>query len=120
MVIIFCVSCMDEDAVPNYSNKEFLEMGKIGDPDLKVIVPAGITEIVVDCYEYTPACRYGLKVIVKDLTLKALFYDDQESALKAAKRIKGYVSRNWVLDDVVGEPILERYVEKYLLATRAK
>ena len=42
-------------------------MGREGDPDLKVIIPTSITEIVVNCNEYTPACRYGLKVIVKNI-----------------------------------------------------
>ena len=91
-------------------------MGKKGDPDLKVIIPGSISETVVDCNEYTPACRYGLKVIVKNISLKALFYDDQKNALSAAKRFNGYISRNWALDDVRGEPILERYVVKYLNA----
>ena len=51
--------------------------------------------------------------------MAALFYDDQKDALKAAKRIKGYVSRNWVLDEVRGEPVLERFVVKYLKAKKA-
>ena len=115
LFILNFLSCAKK-TLPNYSNKEFLEMGKKGDPDLKVIIPGSISETVVDCNEYTPACRYGLKVIVKNISLKALFYDDQKNALSAAKRFNGYISRNWALDDVRGEPILERYVVKYLNA----
>lgn len=106
--------------LPNYDNKTFLDMGRVGDPNLRIILPGSIAETVVDCSEYTPACRYGVKVVVKKLEMKALFYDDQKSSLEAAKRIKGYVSRNWALDDVAGEPILERFVVKYLNAVRAE
>ena len=112
-------SCTKDDSVPNYSNQDFLKMAREGDPDLKVLIPSGISEALVHCSEYTPECRYGLKVIVKQLQLKALFYDSQTDALEAAKRVKGYVSRNWVLDDAVGEPILERFVEKSLKGKKA-
>lgn len=117
--LLFLFGCTGKKTLPNYSNQEFLEMGRSGDPDLKVIIPSDISETLVHCTDYTPQCRYGLKVIVKKVQLKALFYEKQEDALKAGLRIKGYVARNWVLDDVTGEPILERFVEKYLKAKKA-
>lgn len=112
-------SCTEDTVVSNFGNKEFLDMARAGDPKLKLIIPKSISEAIVDCGEYTPPCRYGMKAIIKKIELKALFYDHQEDALKAAKRIKGYISRNWVLDDVAGEPILERFVVKYLEAKKA-
>ncbi len=118
LVSISLLSCSDDEK-PNFSNKEFLEMARRGDPDLKLILPKDISQTVVQCGDYEPACRYGLKVVVKKVELKALFYDEQKNALKAAKRIEGYVSRNWVLDDVRGEPILERFVTEYLEAKKA-
>lgn len=114
----FLISCNEEEK-SNYGNKEFLDMARLGDPDLKVIIPSDISETLVDCSSYTPSCRYGLKVIVKKVQLKALFYDHQKDALESGKRIRGYVSRNWVLDDVIGEPVLERFVTKYLKAKKA-
>ena len=112
-------SCNKKEELPNYSNKEFLEMGRAGDPDLRLIIPKSISETLVHCSDYTPSCRYGLKVVVKNVMMKALFFEQQKDALEAGKRIKGYVARNWVLDDVTGEPILERFVVKYLKATKA-
>ena len=117
--LLLLFGCTGNKTLPNYSNQEFLEMGRSGDPDLKVIIPSDISETLVHCTDYTPQCRFGLKVIVKKVQLKALFYEKQEDALKAGLRIKGYVARNWVLDDVTGEPILERFVEKYLNAKKA-
>jgi hypothetical protein len=119
-ILLFSISsCSEEEEKPNYSNGEFLKMARIGDPDLKLIIPSSISETLVQCSDYTPSCRYGLKVIVKKIQLKALFFDHQKDALEAALRIKGYVARNWVLDDVAGEPILERYVIKHLGAKKA-
>lgn len=119
LFILFGCSCSESEK-PNYDNSTFLDMGREGDPDLKIILPESIADTVVDCNEYTPPCRYGLKVIVKKIQMKALYYDSQKDAKQAAIRFKGYVSRNWALDDVVGEPILERFVEKYLNAVRAE
>lgn len=122
--LILCfimVSCScSERELPNYDNQTFLNMGRVGDPNLRIILPGSISEVVIDCNEYTPSCRYGVKVVVKNIEMKALYYDDQKSALAAAKRFKGYIARNWALDDVRGEPILERFAEKYLDAIPAK
>lgn len=95
-------------------------MAKKGDPDLHVVIPKNLADKLVDCAEYTPPCRYGIIVIVKNVKMKPLYYDDQKKAYEAAKRIRGYVARNWVLDDVTGEPVLERFVTKYLEAVKAE
>jgi hypothetical protein len=117
--LILLFSCTKDSPPPNYGNKEFLEMARKGDPDLKLIIPASISETLVHCSDYTPSCRYGLKVVIKKIQLKALYFDHQKDALEVGKRVKGYVARNWVLDDVAGEPILERFVVKYLNAVKA-
>jgi hypothetical protein len=53
------------------------------------------------------------------MDIKVLYYLNQDRALKSAKRIRGYVSRNWVFDDVRGEPILERLIMKHMDAKPA-
>lgn len=113
------ISCFSSK-LPNYSNLEFQEMAKKGDPSAYVVVPKGLTEVLVDCNEYTPRCRYGYQVVIKNVRMVALYYEDQAKALKAAKRIRGYISRNWVLDEVTGEPVLERFVVKHLDAKKAE
>ena len=117
--LFFIFLACTKSGVPNYSPQEFEEMAKQGDPDLEVVIPKSISEQLVDCSEYTPPCRYGIIVIIKKIKMRPLYYDDQKKALEAAKRIRGYVARNWVLDDVTGEPVLERFVVKYLNAKKA-
>lgn len=117
-ILLLLTSCFSDEP-PNYSNKEFRAMATKGDPYSRIILPKSINEAVINCNEYTPACRYGLRVVVKNIEMVALYYDDQKNALKAAKRIKGYISRNWVLDEVNGEPVLERFCVEYLKAKKA-
>ena len=65
------------------------------------------------------SCFSDSLVVIKRLEMKALYYETQEDAIESAKYLKGYRSRNWVFDDVIGEPILERFVTKYLHAKKA-
>lgn len=116
---LLLVSCFSEEK-PNYSNIEFKDMAQKGDPNMRIVVPKGLADILVDCNQYKPRCRYGYQVIIKNIQMVALYYEDQKKALEAAKRIRGYVSRNWVLDEVTGEPVLERFVVKYLDAKKAE
>ncbi len=118
LLLCFILSC-SSDKAPTYSRQQIFKMARKGDPDLSLVAPKSISEAVIECRDYTPACRYGYKVIIKKITMIALFYEAPENALKAAKRIRGYTSRNWVFDDVRGEPILERFVVKHLEAKPA-
>jgi hypothetical protein len=115
--LILLVSCFKEE-LPTYTRDQFLKMAKVGDPDLRVITPGSISEALVSCSDYTPACRYGYQVVIRKVRMIVLFYENPKDAIVAAKRIKGYYSRNWVLDEVRGEPVLERYVVKHLKATK--
>ncbi len=118
MLFLVGCSCSPEEK-PNWDNQKILELARIGDPNLRIVIPTGITETLIDCNDYNPPCRYGVKVVIKELEMNALYYESQKSALEAARRTDSYITRNWVLDDVRGEPILERFAKKYLEAQRA-
>lgn len=112
------VSCSCSEELPNYDKKEMLGMAYEADPNMKIEVGT-IDKTLVDCKDYVPRCRTGFRVVIKGIKFNALLYNDQKIALKAAKRIRGYVSRNWVFDEVRGEPVLERIVMKHLKAKPA-
>lgn len=118
LLFILLISCSSSEP-DTYSREEMMNMAKAGDPDLTIVLPKSIAHATVKCSDYKPSCRYGYKVIVKKLEMAVLFYENSADALKAAKRIRGYTSRNWVLDDVRGEPVLERFSIKYLKAKPA-
>jgi len=111
-LFLILLSCTD-DRPHNYSKEEIFMMAREGDPEVEVIVPKSISESLVNCTDYKPACRYGFRVKIKRIQMVAIYYENQDNALKAATRIRGYVARNWVFDEVKGEPILERFVKKY-------
>lgn len=117
-ILFLICSCSCQEEIPNYSKEEMLGWAREADPDMLIEV-GDMTQALVDCRKYTPNCRIGYKVVLKDLKFNALYYEMQDDATKAAKRIRGYQARNWVFDEVRGEPVLERIVTKYLKAQPA-
>lgn len=106
-------SCSCESELPNYSKQEMLSWAREADPNMTIKI-GNLSKALVDCKEYTPRCRTGYRVVIKTIEFNVLEYQDQKAALAAAKRIRGYVARNWVFDEVRGEPVLERIVVKFL------
>lgn len=110
-----CSCHKDEPLI--YVGNEILDLVKVGDPKVIIKLPSKETE-VIRCDTYTPPCKTSHLYIIKELEAIFLEYHSEEEAKKAAKAIDGYYIRNWVIDDVTGEPILERFVEEFLKATR--
>jgi hypothetical protein len=42
----------------------------------------------------------------------------EAQAISAAKKFRGYYARNWLFDDVTGEPVLEKFVTEKLEAKK--
>ncbi len=95
-----------------YTRRQIFDMAKNADPNMRLILPKSIGTAIVNCASYKPACQNGHKVEVKGLEMIALEYEKPENAKKSAVAIRGYHIKNWVFDDVRGEPILERFVKK--------
>ena len=113
LTFVLLTSCSCEKELPNYSRQEMLGWAYEADPNMKIKI-GDLTKALVDCKDYTPRCQIGYRVVIKTVEFNVLEYATQDLALEAAKRIKGYVARNWVFDEVRGEPVLERIVVKYL------
>jgi hypothetical protein len=118
VILLYGCSCNSEP--PNISQKEMHEMIKDADPTMKIEISTDISKALVDCREFTPNCRIGYRVIVKGLEVNALYYEEQKEAKMAAKRIRGFYLRNWVFDQVKGEPILERFFSEKIKAIPAE
>lgn len=111
-------SC-EETEKPNYTKKEMMGWAYEADPNMKIELSTSLASALVDCRTYTPRCRIGYRVVLKGLKFNALYYEKQVPALEAAKRLRAYYARNWVFEEVKGEPILERIVIKYFKAQKA-
>lgn len=117
--LIILLSCTKEDP-KIYTREEIFRIAKKADPTMKLVLPLSVSQAVVNCHEYKPACDSGHRVKIKGLELVALRYTSPEVALKAAKSIRAYYARNWVFDDTAGEPILERFVKENFEAKLAE
>ena len=63
------------------------------------------------CGDYAEGCLSTNIVQVKKLDLIAVEFMSEEQAIYAAKKVNGYYVNNWMLDDVTGEPTLERFAK---------
>lgn len=112
MAFLF-VSCSCSEKKPIWTKEQMLGFAREADPNMKIKI-GDLSKTLVDCRDYTPVCRTGYRVVIKNLMFNALEYNKPEDALVAAKRIRGYYSRNWVFDEVRGEPVLERIIKNNL------
>lgn len=118
LLLFILVSCSCSEELPNYSKEEMLGFAYKADKNMQIKVGT-IDKTLVDCKDYTPRCRTGFRVVLKGIKFNALLYNTKVEALEGAKRIRGYVARNWVFDEVRGEPVLERLIVKHLKAKPA-
>lgn len=110
LLVLFFVAC--DERPSKVDQLKLLEMAREHESDITLIVPKSIDQRLVYCNTYTPACKAGYKVKVKGIVMIALMYDTFEEAYRCARRINGLWFRNWVFDDVQGEPLLERFVKR--------
>lgn len=111
---ILAASCSKE---LRYTKEELFALAREGDPGMSLVLPGSMSE-GINCSDYTPSCQSAHIVKVKNLDMFALEYMTEEEARSAARKIKGYCLRNWVFDDVTGEPVLERFVVEVLKAKK--
>ena len=110
LLLLFLCAC--EDRPSNVDQLQLLEMARENESDISLVIPKSIDQKLVYCNTYTPPCKNGYKVKVKGIVMIALMYDTFEEAYRSARRINGLWFRNWVFDDVQGEPVLERFVQR--------
>lgn len=85
-----------------------LALARKQDPSVTLVLPRSISE-GIHCSEYSEGCLSGHTVKVRGLDLIAVEFDTEEQAKYAAKKYRGFYLRNWLLDDVTGEPVLEEF-----------
>jgi hypothetical protein len=112
---LLVISCSKKEL--SYSKEQLFKMAKEGDPDLSFVLPKSINE-GINCKDYSEGCVSGHTVKIKNLELIAVEFMTEDQAKLAALKVRGYYSRNWVFDDVTGEPTLESFVQKYLEAKK--
>jgi hypothetical protein len=111
---ILSVSCTKE---LKYTKEELLKLAQSADSSVTVILPKTMAD-GVQCTDYSQGCLSAHIVKVKNLELIAVEFMTEADALYAAKKFRGFYIRNWLLDDVTGEPELEKFVTDHLQAKK--
>lgn len=106
LFLILLSSCNKE---LKYSKEDLLFKALKADSTVAITLPKNMNEGVT-CSEYGASCLSAHIVNVKGLEMIAVEFLNEEEAKHAAKKFRGYYSRNWLFDDVTGEPSLERFV----------
>jgi hypothetical protein len=113
-LILLFASCTKE---LKYSKEQLFAKARKADSSTTFILPKSMTE-GVSCSDYPPGCLSAHIVEVQKLELIAVEFTNEEQAKFAAAKMRGYFVRNWLLDDVTGEPNLERFVTESLEAKK--
>lgn len=114
LLSILSASCTKE---VKYSKEALLARAQEADSSVSVVLPKSINE-GAKCSDYSEGCLSAHIVKVKNLELIAVEYDSQANAIYGAKKFRGYYFYNWLLDDVTGEPVLEKFVVEELKAKK--
>jgi hypothetical protein len=100
-----------------YTKEQLYDMAKAADASTTFILPRSMEE-GVNCTDYPEGCVSAHTVQVQKLNFIGVEFLTEEQAKFAAKKVRGYYSRNWLFDDVSGEPTLEKFVVKSLEAKK--
>jgi hypothetical protein len=112
--IFLFASCTKE---LKYTKEQLYDMAKDADATTTFILPRSMEE-GVHCTDYPEGCVSAHTVQVQNLNFIGVEFLTEEQAKFAAKKFRGYYSRNWLFDDVAGEPTLEKFVVKSLEAKK--
>lgn len=111
---ILGASCTKE---VKYSKEQLYSLALEKDSTVELVLPNNINE-GVSCSDYSEGCLAGHTIKVQNLEFIAVEFQTEAQAIYAAKKFRGYYIGNWLLDDVVGEPVLERFASEKLQAKR--
>lgn len=100
-----------------YTKEDLFAKAKAADSSTTFILPKSMTE-GPNCGDYSDGCLGTHIVQIRNLDLIAVEFLTSEQAKYAAKKVRGYYVRNWMLDDVAGEPTLEKFVTESLEAKK--
>jgi len=113
-LFIFLASCSENK---NPSKFDILRIGEKSDKTIRTALPSSIDE-GIKCSSYGPNCLSAHIFVIKKLEAIFVEFQNEESAKFVAEQLNAFYYKNWVFDDVAGEPILENFVTNVYKAKR--
>lgn len=105
-LFLLLIGCSDNN---KYDKVELYKIATKVDPDVKLVLPRDLASGVT-CQNYGEGCVRAVMVEHIGLVMIFVEYEDHEAAVKFGKSINSFVIRNWIVDDAVGEPVLEKFI----------
>ncbi len=114
---IMILSCSEEV----FTKKQLMQLTLENDPQATYVIPKTM-EDGIKCEDYggKDACVSGHTIRLLGLEAVYVEYKSEKLAKKYAKIYNGYYARNWMFDEVQGEPILENFVVKVYGAKKGR
>lgn len=109
LVLLLILSCSSEPEP--ISKLDLYKYTKNKTNKLEIVLPKNINA-GVKCKNYGPGCLSGVIGKAYGLEFFIVQFENQSKAKTEAMRIDAYYYNNWLFDEVVGEPKLERFIEK--------
>jgi hypothetical protein len=117
IALFILVGCEKKPLLPN--KVDIYNLTTAVDPNFKLILPKDINS-GIKCSNYGDGCASAYSGTVLQLSMIFVEFDNEANALVAAQKIDAFIYKNWVFDDVNGEPELERFVKKAYGAQKAR
>ncbi len=114
-LVVVTVGCSKEKE-PTYLKEELVNLAPAEGTDKIDVVLARDINDAVPCADYGEGCLSAHRFRTRGLNFIAVEFETPAHAETAAKKIYAWTSRNWLLDDVDGEPLLERWAAEHLKA----
>ena len=99
------------------TKEDILALAKDADASTTIILPKTLAD-GIHCSDYTEGCLSAHIVKVQNLDFIAVEFHNEEQAIYAAKKVRGFYLFNWMFDDITGEPVLERFMTQSLKAKK--
>ncbi|MGB0454957.1 MAG: hypothetical protein ACPGJV_14700 [Bacteriovoracaceae bacterium] len=112
LFLLFSTGCSDE---PKWSPTQMWLAGIAVDSSLEQVpIPQHEEHRRIVCENYGPGCVKGTgkRIKLKGVEFIVLMFETTEQAKTEAYRLNQYYSRNWLFDEVEGEPIVIHFLKK--------
>ena len=117
-ILIFLVLVSACTKELKYDKTQMYKMGTKVEPTLELILPKDINS-GIKCSDYGKGCLSGVTAKVRLVEIILVEFDTEENARNEALKLDQYYTRNWLLDDVRGEPLIESFVKQAFNAKKA-
>jgi len=116
IILLVLVAACSKKEEPIYVKEELLALApQEGADKIEVVLARDIND-AIPCADYGDGCLSAHRFRTRGLNFIAVEFSTPGEAESAAKKIYGWTARNWLLDDVDGEPTLERWAAEVLRA----